>query len=161
LDTANLLEIARLALRSGHRKKARTILMQVIRQDPISEKGWLWLSGAIDNPDEQRYCLIQVMSINPANQIAVDGLERLGPGSLQSPLEDPLYLNQREVTREPQPELKGSYPNETSPQYEEIELSPVIANPYEITDSSGKNCPNCKTLNPLNFRYCDHCGRKF
>ena len=161
MDTANLLEIARLALRSGHRKKARTILMQVIRQDPYSEKGWLWLSGAIENPDEQRYCLVQVMSINPTNQIAVDGLERLGPGSLQSPLEDSNYYTQTEGNKETQPEVEGVNSFKANRQFYQPELTPITPNAQEITDTSEKKCLNCKTHNPVNHKYCDHCGRKF
>jgi hypothetical protein len=161
LDTANLLEVARLALRSGHRKKARTILMQVIQLDPYSEKGWLWLSGAIDNPDEQRYCLVQVMSINPANQIAIDGLERLGPGSLQSPLEDVTYLAQQGANQV-QPFEQGSaetVPTDIPDASDDLRsVSPGVLN---TSDSPEKMCLHCKALNPLTFKYCDQCGSKF
>ncbi|GIV96483.1 MAG: hypothetical protein KatS3mg057_1140 [Herpetosiphonaceae bacterium] len=40
-----LLQEAIAAARAGQRALARRLLMVVVRQNPASEQGWLWLSG--------------------------------------------------------------------------------------------------------------------
>ncbi len=65
------------AARSGQRERARDLLIRALRQDPRSAAGWLWLSGVVDRPDEQRYCLERVLALDPDNQAARRGLALL------------------------------------------------------------------------------------
>jgi hypothetical protein len=76
------------ALKAGQRAEAYRLLKQVVRLDPSSEHGWLWLSGAVDTDEQRRFCLLQVLSINRRNAIASRGLEKLGPGNARSPLDE-------------------------------------------------------------------------
>jgi len=75
------------ALRNKDKKMARSFLSQVVKKDPSIEQGWLWLSGAVSTREECRFCLSQVLSINPHNAHAQKGLKALGPGAMRSPLE--------------------------------------------------------------------------
>jgi hypothetical protein len=74
------------ALISGRKAQARLLLEQALQVDRQSEKGWLWLSGAVDTDEERRFCLKQVMSINEWNLAAQKGLKELGPGFARSPI---------------------------------------------------------------------------
>jgi hypothetical protein len=66
------------AAREGRREEARDLLQQALQADPRSEQGWLWMSAVVETDDERRICLERVLTINPKNQTAQAGLEKLG-----------------------------------------------------------------------------------
>ncbi len=76
-DITALLHAAVMALRSGDQTAARTTLDQILELDPTNEQAWLWMSGAVESPAEQRECLKVVLKLNPANQAAQRGLDIL------------------------------------------------------------------------------------
>lgn len=76
--SADLLRQGMAALRAGDRATAETLLARATQMDPNNEQAWLWLSGAASTPAEQRRCLEQVLRINPQNDAAKRGLEKLG-----------------------------------------------------------------------------------
>ena len=67
------------ALKAGDKAEARKLLMAVLDDDPQNEDAWLVLSAAVDDPMRKRQCLETVLEINPDNQVARRGLERLQP----------------------------------------------------------------------------------
>jgi tetratricopeptide (TPR) repeat protein len=62
------------ASKAGQRGEAHRILLQVIELDPDNEGAWLWLSGVLDSIEERRYCLEQVLKLDPGNAHARAGL---------------------------------------------------------------------------------------
>jgi hypothetical protein len=73
----DLLERGIAALQTGRKAEARTLLIRALQQDKRNETAWLWLSGAVDTDAERRACLEEVLAINPGNEMAKHGLERL------------------------------------------------------------------------------------
>jgi hypothetical protein len=69
-----------MALGAGDRQRALALLMRVVEIDEHHELGWLWISGAVDDPADQQVALENVLAINPHNQAARRGLELLGAG---------------------------------------------------------------------------------
>jgi hypothetical protein len=65
------------ALKAGDRAAARKFLSQAVKESPEDATAWLWLSGAVDNDEHRIICLRQVLRIEPQNQAAVRGLEKL------------------------------------------------------------------------------------
>lgn len=65
------------AYKSGQKDEARSLLLKATELDPYSEQAWLWLSGLMDTPDDQRTCLENVLAINPNNERAKQGLSYL------------------------------------------------------------------------------------
>jgi tetratricopeptide (TPR) repeat protein len=65
------------ACKAGRREEARDLLMQVVEIDENNEDAWLWLSGAMDNEEDQIKCLENVLILNPDNQNAKNGLAHL------------------------------------------------------------------------------------
>lgn len=59
--------------------RARELLLQVVEIDEENESAWLWLSGLMPSKQDRRVCLENVLTINPDNEMARKGLERLGP----------------------------------------------------------------------------------
>jgi len=65
------------AYRAGRKDEARTMLMRAVEIDQYHEQAWLWLSAVVDSVDEQRTCLENVITINPNNERAKQGLQVL------------------------------------------------------------------------------------
>jgi hypothetical protein len=66
-----------LALQQGNRERGRELLLRVVEADEAIEEAWLWLSGAVDDPDDQRTALENVLALNPQNAYALYGLDVL------------------------------------------------------------------------------------
>ncbi len=74
---AELLYQGALALQQGDKPRALGLLMQVVEADETIEEAWLWLSGAVDDPDDQRTALENVLALNPNNEHAHHGIQVL------------------------------------------------------------------------------------
>jgi hypothetical protein len=75
------------ALKAGRKEEAGVLLLGEVELDPYNEDAWLWLSGIVESPEDQRTCLENVLSINPNNARARSGLEyldRMGSSALNS-----------------------------------------------------------------------------
>jgi len=88
MASAELMPRAIAALRVGRKDEGRRLLEEVLRADPYSERGWLWLSEAVDTDEERRFCVTRVLRINPDHVLARRGLQALGPGLMRSPLNE-------------------------------------------------------------------------
>ncbi|MFD3163041.1 tetratricopeptide repeat protein [Herpetosiphon sp. NSE202] len=84
-QAAALLETAVAALYAGDRRSARIYLTQVLALEPYHEHALLWLSGAVELPEQQIACLERVLAINPYNHAAIRGLAQLR-GSVVTPV---------------------------------------------------------------------------
>ena len=65
------------AYKSGRKDEARALLLKATELDQYNEQAWLWLSGLMDTPADQRTCLENVLAINPDNERAKQGLSYL------------------------------------------------------------------------------------
>lgn len=65
------------AVRRGDRETARRLMRQVILENPSYAPAWLWMSGLVDDKQQQRECLERVLALDPTCQAARDGLEIL------------------------------------------------------------------------------------
>jgi tetratricopeptide (TPR) repeat protein len=65
------------AYRAGRKDEARALLLRAVEIDQYNEQAWLWLSAVVESVDEQRTCLENVLTINPNNDRAKQGLNML------------------------------------------------------------------------------------
>ncbi len=65
------------AAKLDRKEEARKLLTQAIELNEANEQAWLWLSGCVDELAEQVRCLEKVLALNPDNELALKGLERL------------------------------------------------------------------------------------
>src|SRR3954447_13495763 len=76
-DVERLMRDGQSAAKRGDKVMARALLTQLLEMDPHNEQAWMWLSGAVDDKDEQRTCLENVLILNPGNAQARKGLDFL------------------------------------------------------------------------------------
>ncbi len=74
---AEMLYQGALALQQGDKGRARELLLQVVETDENIPDAWLWLSGAMDDPEDQRTALENVLALSPDNPYAIHGLRVL------------------------------------------------------------------------------------
>jgi hypothetical protein len=77
IEASRLFQRGVAAARGGQRRVAAVLLGRAVQLNPRHELGWLWLSGVLDDPNEIAFCLRSVLSVNPHNQRARQGLEWL------------------------------------------------------------------------------------
>ena len=65
------------AYRAGKREEARALLFKAVELDEHNEQAWLWLSAVVDSVEDQQTCLENVLTINPHNERARQGLRTL------------------------------------------------------------------------------------
>lgn len=88
-EYTRLLQEGMAAARAGDKAQARQLLIQATEIDERSEQAWLWLSGVVDDPEEARICLENVLAINPANERARQGLAWLERQAVARPAPPP------------------------------------------------------------------------
>jgi hypothetical protein len=71
------LEQAIAALRAGKREEGRKLLAAVLRQDKDNLRAWQWMYNAAESDREKKYCLKEILRINPQNQKAAQMLAQM------------------------------------------------------------------------------------
>jgi hypothetical protein len=64
-------------IKSGDKKTGGEILAKLVTLDPDNEGAWLWLSACVAPIEQKKYCLKQVLKINPNNKDASIQLAKL------------------------------------------------------------------------------------
>ena len=77
MSTEELLRAGIAAAKANDSVGASNLLSQVVRADPNSELGWLWLGYCRDVPQQREYCFRKALSINPENVEAKRQIEIL------------------------------------------------------------------------------------
>lgn len=77
------------AYRAGKKDEARNLLLQAVGLDERHEQGWLWLSAVVDTPEDQITCLENVLTINPNNEKAKQGIALLSTQTTSKPAAAP------------------------------------------------------------------------
>ena len=74
---STMLEQAVAHIRAGEIEKARSLLIEVLKQNPSDEAAWLWMTKCVVETEQKRYCFERVLKLNPQNQYAIRGLRHL------------------------------------------------------------------------------------
>lgn len=59
---------------AGNKAEAQQLFMQVVELDEQNELAWLWLANLVEDPNDKRVCLENVLAINPQNEQATRAL---------------------------------------------------------------------------------------
>jgi tetratricopeptide (TPR) repeat protein len=72
-----MLEQAVAHIKAGNIDQAKSLLIEVLKQNPGDESAWLWMTKCVTETEQKRYCFEKALKINPQNQYAIKALERL------------------------------------------------------------------------------------
>lgn len=74
---AQMLYDGAVAVQQGDLERARDLLLQVVEYDEENAEAWLWLSGAVEDLEDQQTALENVLALDPDNVYAQQGLRYL------------------------------------------------------------------------------------
>jgi hypothetical protein len=74
---AQMLYDGAVAVQQGDLERARELLLQVVEYDEENTEAWLWLSGAVEDLEDQQTALENVLALDPDNVYAQQGLRYL------------------------------------------------------------------------------------
>ncbi len=73
-DVSSWLQEGIAAAKAGEQARARGLLQQVVEADENNLQAWLWLSGVVTTLEDREVCLENVLTLDPANEKARQGL---------------------------------------------------------------------------------------
>jgi tetratricopeptide (TPR) repeat protein len=136
-DTQAGLQQGIAAAKAGRLDEARRRLQQALQADRSNVLAWLWLSSVVDDPDQKRICLQNVLHLEPDNPLARSGLAALS----------------RQTTRRDAPEDTGkSVSADRRPPATETKAEPPQAT------AAPDGCPFCRQSTSPTAAACEHCG---
>jgi thioredoxin-like negative regulator of GroEL len=66
------------AARNGDFDTAMLLLQQVVEKDPENPQAWLWLAKVVEDEEDEKVCLQNVLELDPRNVEATNMLRELG-----------------------------------------------------------------------------------
>ena len=146
------------AARAGQKERARQLLLQVIAVNEEVEAAWLWLSGVVEDPQEQQICLENVLALNPDNKAAQAGLRWLREQGLIGPVEpEPPPPPPAPVAIEPEPPPPPPTPAAAEPPWPRPPRP--VRKPVLTVEIDPFGCPYCGGSVSSEGLRCDHCRR--
>jgi tetratricopeptide (TPR) repeat protein len=159
--TEDLLQQGIVAAQAGRREEARALLVRVVEADERNEQAWLWLAGVIDDPDDMRTCLENVLDLNPGNVKAQQGLAwietRYGPRAAPAPEPEAAPTAPQDARSYTGPTTKLA--SEVAAAALAATVSPAPGTPTAATKiTSPENpCPYCGAPTTPTQQHCTQC----
>jgi tetratricopeptide (TPR) repeat protein len=155
------------AAKSGQRERARSLLTRAVQHDEKNVLAWLWLSGVVDNLEDQEICLENVLALDPTHDAArrrlgwvrkqkATSISAFGEEGLSPPL--PAESTQARTPVSPAAAvLREDFARRQPPPEPEPEL-PLLPPQDEFDDEY--QCPYCAAQTAPDDRQCPACGNK-
>ncbi len=64
-------------IKAGEKERAKQLLIEILQRDEDNVNAWLWMTRCVGDHETKRECFEHVLTINPHNEHAIKGLERL------------------------------------------------------------------------------------
>jgi len=154
--TTTLLEQGISAALTGRRDEARVLLTQAVEADDRNEQAWLWLSGLLEEPEDVRTCLENVLHLNPDNIKAQQGLAWVEQRHGVRPVAHVATIDALPA----QPALPAgdsALPAEPPP-HEMPDPADVLA--VAELEPINDACPYCGAAAPPEAKRCPSCGKQ-
>jgi tetratricopeptide (TPR) repeat protein len=86
---ARLIEQGQAAAQRGNSELARNYLQAAVDLEPNNATAWLWFAGVLEDLEDQKYALEQVLTLDPDNERAEGGLRYVNELLAQQPQREP------------------------------------------------------------------------
>ena len=64
-------------IKAGNKKRARSILVEILKEEPANDTAWLWMTAVVDTDNLRQECLEEALKHNPRSKKAEDALQKL------------------------------------------------------------------------------------
>ena len=155
------------AARRGDDALALRYLQEVVEAEPGNETAWLWLSAVVENDEDKRLCLENVLVLNPDSEPARRGLSRLALVQEEKPRGQEQIMRRKVAPLTPAGAIL--YPERQeriwrSRESEELQQTTIagfsVESSYDdVWQGSGDLCAYCATEVAEEDRRCHGCGR--
>lgn len=128
------------ALRAGDRATARVLLRAALQADPADARAWLWLAGALPEPEAQRYCLQRALRLDPTLEAARQGLQALAVApktSSAEPVPAPPSTQAEAFSQLPKPTQSTS----AQPSQDHLTSAAALVQPVHESVTAGAQVP--------------------
>jgi tetratricopeptide (TPR) repeat protein len=145
------------AIRSGERERGRDLLLHVVEADDHVEPAWLWLSVAVDDPNDKLIALENALTLNPGNAQARAELRKLRKQlgvAEDTPIPESVRAVAPPPARTPAPETTPAPIPESAP----ASPTPIPGTAVDLDDDP-LQCAYCGRLTTATDNACPHCGR--
>jgi tetratricopeptide (TPR) repeat protein len=144
-DLQALLQEGIAAVKRKDYTRGRDLLLQLVERDEKIEAAWLWLSVAVEDPQDKVTALENALSLNPNNAAARQQLEKIQTTLIAQP------------SAPPEPETASPSAPGTDQWKQLLPEAPLeaddnIDDPYQ--------CVYCGRTTKPDDRVCPHCGQK-
>ncbi len=142
-ESRTRLKAALSAMRRGDHTRARTLLIQLVSDDEHNEAAWLALSQVLEDPEDVRVALENVLTLNPAHAEARAQLNALDAGAALPPSPTRAAPPPPPAAAPPDDhwrEVLGHTPKEIDDDIEDPLLCVYCARPTRQAD---RRCPHC------------------
>lgn len=143
MDSAALQQLLRdgiTAIKNGDRAHGRDLLLKVVEANDRLEPAWLWLSSAMDDPQDQLVALENALTLNPHNAAAQERAQK---------------LREQLGIASPPPPVPVKSPEPVPPPNPEPEVLPPEPLPEDVT----YQCVYCGQPTRESDTRCRHCQR--
>ncbi|MCB0213111.1 MAG: tetratricopeptide repeat protein [Anaerolineae bacterium] len=130
------------------RKEARKILLRVTDLDDQDIRVWLWLSAVAEDNTERYICYQNILSLDPHNKAALNGLERLYREVENSPAEAALA----KPVKPP-----GTHDDPHPTHYKRLKPAPASTTRPDTAGAGQDRCPFCRRPVGTLDTTCPHC----
>ena len=138
-------------LKSGDKLSAQKMFESLLKADPENELLWQWLARAVNDPEEKRECLLEVLRINPDNlsvKIELDQIENSAPQNI------PTFSSSKiKSDSKVEEHLLSKKPQNPPPLPTDISVNEEVNSRYPNLEHF---CSNCGVRVEGNF--CSNCG---
>lgn len=154
------------AAKAGQQEQARTLLLQIVEEDESNELAWLWLSGVVETDEDRRVCLENVLALNPRNDRARRGLEKLGEAQTAAQpaqavvRQEMVPVSPAAAVLYPERQVREWQPQDTTP-LKQVELPDYSSEStyVDVWNSDKELCPYCAAVLDFDAKRCKQCGR--
>lgn len=106
--------------------KGRNLLTQALREDPMNDSAWVWLSRTVSDSEKKKQCLERALKINPSNESAHKLMSQLNGADVPAPRRQTGTVTAAVVSQTPSAKKRTTSSFRTVTDVQEIQINQLL-----------------------------------